>query len=403
MRFLSRTFFFLFLVLITVSGEAFAKDTATVTGVRFSTDNDRLRVVIDTDKPVNIKKMVLKDPVRLVVDIKDAVLSSAAKRDINVKSKFGNHLKVAQFDKKTVRVVINVLVSNHSAFTLSNPNRVVIDIGDGEKTVAAKTDKNKNEKADIKKTDTDDKKKSDTGKKKNTEVKREKESSNKDEAKKDDEKNIEYENLTPVPDSELDREIANLTGLHGKKIGIDPGHGGSDAGAVGPTGAMEKEVTLAISLELKKLLEEEGATVVMTRETDVEVSPKKAKATAVEELQARVDIVNDAKVDIFLSIHMDSFTNNTARGTTGYYFATGSKESRSLADKVRANIVDALGTMSRGTQTCNFYVVKHSDMPATLIEVAFISHPDEEKLLTSKEGVRKAATAIADGISDYFG
>ncbi|MBR3721391.1 MAG: N-acetylmuramoyl-L-alanine amidase [Selenomonadaceae bacterium] len=399
MRFLSRTILILFVILLIVSGESLAKDTATVTGVRFSTDNNRLRVVIDTDKPVDIRQMVLKNPVRVVVDIKNAVLSPAAKRDINLKSKFGNHLKVAQFDKKTVRVVINVLVSSHNAFTLANPNRVVIDIGETETKVKEKENSGEKENGEVKKNNTEEKKKKDVKQEKNSN--KEKEENNKTRKKTED--TAQYEDLTPVPESELDKEIANLTGLHGKKIGIDPGHGGSDAGAVGPTGAMEKEVTLAISLELKKLLEEEGATVIMTRETDVEVSPKKNKATATEELQARVDIVNDAKVDIFLSIHMDSFTNRTARGTTGYYFSTGSKESRSLADKVRANIVDALGTMSRGTQTCNFYVVKHSDMPATLIEVAFISHPDEEKLLTSKEGVRKAATAIADGISDYFG
>ena len=74
-----------------------------------------------------------------------------------------------------------------------------------------------------------------------------------------------------------------------------------------------------------------------------------------------------------------------------------------LADDIRKAVIDELGTESRGTQSCNFYVVKHTDMPATLVEVAFISNPSEEKILASDEGAQKAAQGIADGIADYFG
>ena len=375
-----RIVLFSFVFINLLANFSFAADNAIVSGLRYSSDDNRLRVVVDIDKNVEVKKIILSNPVRVVVDIKNASLNKDAKKDIDVRSKFGSHIKIAQFNPKTVRVVINTLNSNHNVFTMENPHRVVIDIGNGG-AVVKKTEP----KAEPRKEE-----------KKDTSVKENKE-------KKEEKKERKREEIKPVADNEIDREIAALTGLGGKIIAIDPGHGGSDAGAIGPTGAMEKNVTLDICLELKKILEDDGATVVMTRESDVEVSPKKSKATDVEELQARVDIANESKADIFLSIHMDSFTNRTARGTTGYYFGAGGSTSRSLADKVRANIVDQLGTMSRGTQTCNFYVVKHTDMPATLIEVAFISYPDEEKLLTSKEGVRKAATAIADGISDYFG
>jgi N-acetylmuramoyl-L-alanine amidase len=100
---------------------------------------------------------------------------------------------------------------------------------------------------------------------------------------------------------------------------------------------------------------------------------------------------------------MDSFTSSAAHGTTGYYYSVGDKRSRQLADKIRVALIDQLGTQSRGTQSCNFYVVKHTDMPATLVEVAFISNESEEKLMDSEEGIRKAAQGIADGIADYFG
>jgi N-acetylmuramoyl-L-alanine amidase len=166
---------------------------------------------------------------------------------------------------------------------------------------------------------------------------------------------------------------------------------------------MEKSVTLRIANELRRLLVADGATVYMTRTTDTEVSPKGANASDIEELQARCDVANNTKSDIFISIHMDSFSSGAAKGTTGYYYSLGSQRSRDLADKVRQGVIDQIGTQSRGTQSCNFYVVKHTDMPATLVEVAFISNPQEEQLLNSEEGIEKAAQGIADGIADYFG
>lgn len=204
-------------------------------------------------------------------------------------------------------------------------------------------------------------------------------------------------------DEDVDTAINGITGLKGRVIVIDPGHGGSDSGAIGPTGVMEKSITLRVGNELRRLLTQEGATVYMTRSTDKEVSPKRSKATDIEELQARCDVANQKNADIFVSIHMDSFTNDAAKGTTGYYYSLGNKRSRILADKIRAGVIDQLGTQSRGTQSSNFYVVKHTDMPATLVELAFISNKNEEQLMNSEDGIKKAAQGIADGIADYFG
>ena len=195
-----------------------------------------------------------------------------------------------------------------------------------------------------------------------------------------------------------------MTTLKGKVIAIDPGHGGNDAGAIGPSGLMEKTVTLNVALELEKLLKAEGATVIMTRRTDKTVSPAGAKASAIEELQARCDVANKAKADIFISIHADSFTNPTARGTTGYYYSqTEGQSAIRLADCIRKGLCEQIRTPSRGTKPCNFYVVRNTDMAATLIELAFISNPEEEDILGSVEGVLKCAQGIFDGIEDYFG
>ena len=207
-----------------------------------------------------------------------------------------------------------------------------------------------------------------------------------------------------TPKSDVDVDLDKLMTLRGKIIVIDPGHGGNDAGAIGPSGLMEKTVTLNVALELEKLLVAEGATVIMTRHTDKTVSSKGASASAIEELQARCDVANSVKADIFISIHADSFTNPSARGTTGYYYSqTEGKKSIQLADYIRRALCEQIRTPSRGTKPCNFYVVKNTDMPATLIELAFISNPEEESILGSLEGVLKCAQGIFDGIEDYFG
>lgn len=361
---------------------------AEITGIRDSFDGDKTRIVLDASKPVTYKKMVLSGPERVVVDIENAWLSPKFNKKIGIANRFVSNVKIAQFDPKTVRVVVETKVgkNNYNIFALNGgsvPGRIVMDFGNLTNSDGAQIDMSKG------------------GSKPAT-----KPATPKPEPVKPSTKPAEKpapQETKQEPDDDVDGALAGITGLKGRKIVLDPGHGGSDSGAIGPTGVMEKSVTLRVANELKRLLVKEGATVYMTRNADIEVSKKRAKATDIEELQARCDIANEKKADIFVSIHMDSFTNEAAKGTTGYYYALGDKRSRTLADKIRAGVVDQIGTQSRGTQSCNFYVVKHTDMPATLLEIAFISNKSEEKLLDSEDGIRKAAQGIADGIADYFG
>jgi len=354
---------------------------AEITGIRDSFTGDKTRIVIDATKPVKYKKIVLASPDRVVVDIENAWLSPKINRQIHIDNRFVGGVKIAQFNPKTVRVVVETKVgkNNYNVFALAGgktPGRIVMDFGNLTNSDDVQIDMSKTGAHPAKP---------------------------KAEPVKPSTKTEPVEKQEPADGEDMDGELAGITGLKDRIIVIDPGHGGSDSGAIGPTGVMEKSVTLRVSNELKRLLVKEGATVYMTRNADIEVSKKRAKATDIEELQARCDIANEKKADIFISIHMDSFTSGAARGTTGYYYALGDKRSRVLADKVRAGVIDQLGTQSRGTQSCNFYVVKNTDMPATLVELAFISNASEEKLMDSEDGIRKAAQGIADGIADYFG
>lgn len=363
---------------------------AEITGIRDSSDADKTRIVIDASKPVTYKKMVLSAPDRVVIDIANAWVSPKLDRQLDLDTNFVGTVKIAQFDPQTVRVVVETKVgrNNYKVFGLNSgtvPGRIVMDFGNLTDSSGAKIDLPEKTPAA--------KPKAETVKPKPA----------KQEQAQKQEKKEPAKSKESNKDEELDEELAGITGLKGRKIVLDPGHGGSDSGAIGPTGVMEKSVTLRVANEVRRLLVKEGATVYMTREADIEVSPKRAKATDIEELQARCDVANEVNADIFVSIHMDSFTNRAAKGTTGYYYSLGDKRSRVLADKIRSGVIDQIGTQSRGTQSCNFYVVKHTDMPATLLEVAFISNEQEEKLLDSEDGIRKAAQGIVDGIADYFG
>ena len=409
-----------------------------ITGVRVSSSQDKTRIVVDAKAPVTYRTMVLKNPGRVVVDIKDAWLSPQAKRELAVSGPFVSRARVAQFDQRTVRVVVETTVGkdNYKIFPLTGgpvPGRVVLDFGrvgpdsagatialpdvkaptkpaapqtkptePQTKPTKPQTPQTKPQAPQTKPVET---KPAETKpvETKPVETKPEEQQTPQDAEQAAQETAADTPGEQPATESSTDAGIAAITGLAGHSITIDAGHGGNDSGAIGPTGVTEKSVTLRVALALQKILTSEGATVYMTRTTDTEVSPKGAAASDIEELQARCDVANQHDSDIFISIHMDSFTNGAAKGTTGYYYALGSKKSRDLADKVRAGVIDQIGTPSRGTQSCNFYVVKHTDMPATLVEVAFISNPTEEKLMNSEDGVQKAAQGIADGIADFFG
>ena len=349
-----------------------------ITGIRVSTDADKTRIVVDGTKETEYKVSVISNPQRIIIDIQNAWVSPNVKKATNIDSRFAKAVRIAQHDSSTVRVVVESSMgkNNYKVFALKGGTtayRVVMDlgkVGGGSKNSGI---------------DFNPQPKPDTSASNNT---------NKGEK-------VENPPSVTTP-SGTTTEPAFTPGLKGKIIALDAGHGGSDTGAIGPTGVTEKGVTLRVAKVLQKLLQAEGATVLMTRTTDTEVSPKKANASDVEELQARCDVGNDGNADIFISMHMDSFTNSTPSGTTGYYYTKGSKASQRLAQYVSEGVVTALGTGNRGTKSCNFYVVKHTDMPATLVEMAFISNDKEEKLMNSEAGINRAAEGILNGLRRFF-
>ncbi|WP_409272322.1 N-acetylmuramoyl-L-alanine amidase [Neobacillus sp. SCS-31] len=184
------------------------------------------------------------------------------------------------------------------------------------------------------------------------------------------------------------------TGLFGKKILIDPGHGGKDPGAIGPTGLREKDVVLSTGLLLKRELESQGAIVYMTRSTDVFL-----------ELPQRTAIANASDYDAFISLHANANTSRTPRGTETYYNTTvnfNGVKSATMASDIQRNLVSSIGTPSRGVKEQTFYVNRMNELPSILIELAFISNKTEESLMRSDTFKKNSAIGIRKGLEVYF-
>lgn len=181
-------------------------------------------------------------------------------------------------------------------------------------------------------------------------------------------------------------------------VTIDAGHGGYDSGAVGPTGVLEKNITLPIALKVGEILSKNGINVIYTRTSDDVVWPSEERA----DLQKRCDISDKANADYFVAIHVNSADVPSVNGLETYYFE-GSLKGEKLAKSVEQQLVQATGVADRGVKTDGFYVLKNTNAVAILTEIGFISNPDQEKVLNTPEYQNKYAEAIATGILKYLG
>lgn len=240
---------------------------------------------------------------------------------------------------------------------------------------------------------------------------------------------------TPAP-ARGGREVAMRPGMRELVVAIDAGHGGQDPGAVGPTGKYEKNVTLAVARELARQVDATpGLRAFLVRDADVFIP-----------LNARAARARQAKADIFISIHADAAENRNARGSSVYVLSTkgaSSQRARWLADKENAAdliggvaLQQAEGTLANvlldlaqsgqqkaseeaaeqvlsglkrignnhkpNIERANFAVLRTADMPAMLVETAFISNPDEERRLFQPAFQRQLAAAVLDGVHAYF-
>jgi len=180
------------------------------------------------------------------------------------------------------------------------------------------------------------------------------------------------------------------------KITIDPGHGGRDPGAIGPTGVQEKVITLAVAKKVAAILQP-VMEVILTRYDDIQLSTNLSV-----DLTKRAELANFSLSDVLVSIHCNAATDPSAHGTETHCYPK-SVRGKTLAGMIQGRLIPALALTNRGVKESNFAVLRQSQMPAALVELAFISNPAEEALLGSEEFQDRAALAIAHGICDFLG
>ncbi|MNO44905.1 Germination-specific N-acetylmuramoyl-L-alanine amidase precursor [compost metagenome] len=189
--------------------------------------------------------------------------------------------------------------------------------------------------------------------------------------------------------------------LSGKVIAIDAGHGGPDGGAVSREGLIEKDINLSVSLYLRDYLQQAGAIVVMTREGDYDLAQQDTKGYSkrkTEDLKQRVRSIEDKRADLFISVHMNSVPSGRWSGAQTFYYPNNAR-SKAFAVFVQDELKTTLENTDRVAKTANtIYLLKALKMPAVLVEVGFLSHPQESALLGDDVYQRKVATSIFRGI-----
>ncbi len=200
-----------------------------------------------------------------------------------------------------------------------------------------------------------------------------------------------------VHHSEKTAAVKSGQPLRGKIIAVDAGHGGADPGAVGVTGAVEKEINLILAEKLKTQLEAKGAVVIMTRTADRVFSDVKK-----EELEHRAELVKKGKAELFLSLQCNAVPNSDLRGAQTFYHPD-SEQGKNLAEAIQKRFKTKLKNTDREALTLDSaYIMKLLDIPAVMVEVGFLSNPEEEALLKDDAYREKAVAAIYGGICDYY-
>ena len=194
--------------------------------------------------------------------------------------------------------------------------------------------------------------------------------------------------------------------ISGKTIVIDAGHGKPDEGAESSTGTTEAAINLKIALKLQNLLEQSGTTVILTRSDEnaiYNIDSKTLKQKKISDIHNRVKIGNESSADIFVSIHLNKIPESQYDGWQTFY-REGSSEGQKLAVAIQNNLNNTIQKENnRVAKTIdNIYIIKHVEIPITIVECGFLSNPEEEKQLLDDKYQDKLAWGIYNGIIEYF-
>jgi len=345
--------------------------------VRSYSHPDKTRVVIDLSEKTEFRADKLTNPDRIFIDIMGSIVKlEGTFKQIKIDDGVVKTVRTAQFNEEITRVVFDLYrEAKYEVFSLIEPDRVVIDIFKSGKEAA-------------------------------------------------------ISQTLPAKPEEKSAPGSEITGK--RVVIIDPGHGGKDPGAIGPTGLKEKDVTLGIALYLEKLLKGAGIPTYLTRSKDEFVY-----------LENRTNFANQKNGFVFVSLHANSVLNHRPSAEGIETFVLSSKyigaSARDVADRenrasrahpevdtdlaliiadleesanikysldfaevVQKKLVNYLKLENRGVKQAPFVVLKGANMVAVIVEVGFISNPKEEKLLKTSKFRENAAQALFEAIKYYI-
>jgi len=418
-----------------------------VTAIRSWNADDYTRVVVDLNGAVKYDSARIKNPDRIYFDLYKARLGQQINdKELAVQNGFLKSVRVAQNKAGVVRLVLDVQsVQGYSAFLRPNPYRLVIDVHGTPTDVAAVntapaigTGRLAGDPAPVGPVAPSEKVQvPSTGP--SADATAQPPATNAVPSQPDSTAGASEHNLATVPllaakpTRDGARSLTRALGLKINRIVIDPGHGGHDTGTIGPDGLMEKNVCLDVALRLGKLIQKKlpGAQVIYTRKTDVFIP-----------LEERTAIANQARADLFISIHANSSHDEAARGVETYYLSfttspealeTASREnalsdasvhqlqdliqqiarndkieeSRELATDIQGSLTTQLRQVStaeknRGVKKAPFVVLIGADMPSVLAEISFLSNPTDEHMLERPAQRERIAMGIFRGVEGYL-
>ncbi|MEW5785777.1 MAG: N-acetylmuramoyl-L-alanine amidase [Bacillota bacterium] len=199
--------------------------------------------------------------------------------------------------------------------------------------------------------------------------------------------------------------------LKGITVVLDPGHGGIDPGAHYNGVVLEKEIVLAVGLELRRLLEPSGAAVIMTREVDQEMSryiPGDPSSRHKRDLRSRIMIINESQADLFVSLHINAIADPSVRGAIAFY-CPSRPDNKTLAELIQKNINPLMAANPNTDQTVhmnpkegNFYILNDTTIPGIILEIGFMTSPIDRELMTGRITQKKLAQSIFLGIAEFI-
>lgn len=207
-------------------------------------------------------------------------------------------------------------------------------------------------------------------------------------------------------DMAQETQETTATPVSGKVIVVDAGHGVPDEGAESSRGTTEAETNLKIALKLQNILEQSGSTVILTRSDEnaiYDLDKNTLKEKKISDIRNRVKIGNNSSADIFVSIHLNKIPQQQYWGWQCFY-NTGNEKSMSLAKKIQSNLNDSIQKENKrvAMKLDTVYIMKHVEIPISVVECGFLSNPEEEQQLLNDEYQDRLAWGIFNGIIDYF-